>query len=143
MFVLFKKPQHHKTDDREEGGSRQSLKTVENDFYGIPHLKMFAIYAKSYFQTQAAFGSAFPLRGPVERHDFILKLLNDVANEPSSDTTVEAYTALVTNLSSNNKELFERLCTFVRVPSFPLPLIEITDYLGDVWKGPINQFTNH
>ena len=82
---------------------------------------MFAIHAKSHFRTQAAFGSAFPPRGPVERHDFILNLLNDAANEPSSDTTVEAYTALVADLSSNNEELFERLCTFVRVLSFPLP----------------------
>jgi len=62
---------------------------------------------------QAALGSAFPPRSPVERHNFILKLLNDAANEPTNDTTVEVYTTLILDLSSNNEELFEKLCTFV------------------------------
>ena len=69
---------------------------------------------KSYFRQQAAFGFAFPPRGPVEHHDFILKLLEDAAREPADNTTTETYLQLVSDLANANENLFEKLSTFVR-----------------------------
>ena len=88
---------------------------MEDHFSKVPNLKTFAIHAKSYFHKQAAFGFAFPPRGPVERHDFISKLLEEAANEPDDDAMADTYYQLVSDLANSaDSNLFEKLCTFVR-----------------------------
>jgi hypothetical protein len=112
---MARKVGHRKIDEDEEvTDSRRNVKITEDDFVGVPHLKTFAVHAKSYFRKQASLGSAFPPRGPVERHDFILKLLEDAANDTSDDNTAEKYSHLVSDLAATNENLFEKLCTFVR-----------------------------
>ena len=132
-------------EDDEKVEGRRNVKITEDDFIGVPFLKVFAVHAKCYFRTQAAFGSAFPPWGPVEHLDFVMKLLTDAANEPTDNEAKDAFLDLIADLSNSNTDLFEKLCTFVSyslLASFRFDLGLICS-LGNVWEGAIDQHTYH
>ena len=93
--------------------SRRNVKITEEAFNAVPHLKNFAILAKAYFRKQAAFGSAFPPRAPVEWNEFILQLLKNTVKDNDTDNSAENYSVLVSELAQDNEDLFDKLCTFV------------------------------
>jgi hypothetical protein len=116
---------HKKGKKSRREKSKRKTKVTEKAFSSVPHLKDLAIFSKAYFRQQASFGYAFPPRAPVQRNDFILKLLGESVLEFGKEAALQIDANLIPGMAAHHEDLFEDLCSFVSASLFFLETLFI------------------